>query len=262
MLFNLSSLALFLLVAAILFGATIIGILIGRSIGSRRDTLREPLTVVQAALVGLVALLLAFGLAMAVDRYQSRRAAVVSQANAIGTTYLRAQTPAEPMRSESMDLLKQYADAAIALGSTKPDSSAFEAASAAQVALEQQLWGLAGDSLKEAPQDSAPRLYAESLNEMIDAHTTRVASLDNRVPGPVLWVQLLAAALGLGMLGMLLASHDRGVFMALLATALVTVILLVIFDLDRPHRSLIKVPQAPLVSTRASMDLPPAATGP
>ena len=262
MLFDLSSVALFLFVIAFLFGATGIGLLVGRAVHSRREGLREPLTVVQAALVGLVALLLAFGLSMAVDRYQSRRAAVVSEANTIGTTYLRAQTLAEPMRSDSMELLKQYADEAIALGNTKPDSSAFEAASAAQVALQQQLWGLAGDALKEAPQDSAPRLYVESLNQMIDAHTTRVAALDNRVPGPVMWTQLLAAALGLGMLGMLLASHERGVLMALLATGLVTIIMLVIFDLDRPHRSLIKVPQAPLVSTRASMELPPAATGP
>jgi hypothetical protein len=262
MLFNLSSLALFLFVTAFLFGATAIGIVVGRAIHSRRDGLREPLTVVQAALVGLVALLLAFGLSMAVDRYQSRRGAVVSEANAISKTYLRAQTLAEPVRSASMELLEQYADQAIELGNTKPDSSAFKAASAASVALEQQLWTLAGDSLRNAPQDSAPRLYVEALNEMFDSHTTRVAALDNRVPGPVLWTQLLAAALGLGMLGMLLASHERGVLMALLATGLVTVIMLVIFDLDRPHRSLIKVPEAPLVETRAEMELPPAATGP
>ena len=49
--------------------------------------LKEPLGIVQAALVGLVALLLAFGLTMAVGRYQARRDAVVLEANAIGTTY-------------------------------------------------------------------------------------------------------------------------------------------------------------------------------
>ena len=61
----------------------------------------------QAALVGLVALLLAFGLTMAVGRYEARRAAVVLEANAIGTTYLRAQTLEEPMRTESLELLKR-----------------------------------------------------------------------------------------------------------------------------------------------------------
>jgi hypothetical protein len=38
--------------------------------------------------------------------------------------------------------------------------------------------------------------------------------------------------------------------------------LLVTFDLDRPTRGLIKVPDAPLVNLRASMELPPAASAP
>ena len=96
---------------------------------------------------------------------------------------------------------------------------------------------------------------------MIDAHTTRIAALDNRIPPPVLWLQILASALALGFLGMFLASHERGVFMALLAAGLVTVMLLVIFDLDRPDRGLITIPDGPIVAVRASMDAPPAASG-
>jgi hypothetical protein len=42
----------------------------------------------------------------------------------------------------------------------------------------------------------------------------------------------------------------------------VTLLLLVIFDLDRPTRGLIRVPDAPLVALRKSMALPPAAHGP
>ena len=262
MLTRLSSLELALVVAAIVFGATGAGIAIGHTLTKRRAGLKEPLGVVQGALVGFVALLLAFGLTMAVDRYQTRRSAVVLEANAIGTTYLRAETLGEPMRTRSLELLKQYADARLALSHSVPDSSRFEAASNKSVDIQNQLWTLAGDALKRAPTDSAPRLYVETLNEMIDAHTTRVAALDNRIPAPVLWLQLLASAFALGVLGMFLASHDRGVFMALLAAGLVTVILLVIFDLDRPHRGTITIPDGPLIAVRESMDGPPAATGP
>ena len=95
----------------------------------RKSGLKEPLGIMQAALVGLVALLLAFGLTMAVGRYQARRDAVVLEANAIGTTYLRAQTLAEPMRTESLELLKRYGDARIALSESVPDSAPFQAAS-------------------------------------------------------------------------------------------------------------------------------------
>jgi hypothetical protein len=259
---SLSSLELAFVVGAILFGATGLGIWIGRALSRRKSGLKEPLGIVQAALVGFVALLLAFGLTMAVGRYEARRSAVVLEANAIGTTYLRAQTLAEPERTESLALLKRYGDARIALSDSVPDSEKFRAASQVSVEIQNSLWGLAADALNMAPTASAPRLYVETLNEMIDAHTTRVAALDNRIPSPVLWLQVLASALALGVLGMFLAAHERGLLMALLAAGLVAVMLLVIFDLDRPHRGMITVPDGPIVAVRESMNAPPAAVGP
>src|SRR3954466_4282656 len=176
MLTNLSSLELGVVVVAIIFGATVVGIWIGRVLARRRSGLKEPLGAVQAALVGFVALLLAFGLTMAVGRYEARRAAVVLEANAIGTTYLRAQTLSEPMRTDSLTLLKRYGDARIAVSESVPDSAKFEAASKESVDIQNALWGLAGEALNNAPTASAPRLYVETLNEMIDAHTTRIAA--------------------------------------------------------------------------------------
>jgi len=55
---------------------------------------------------------------------------------------------------------------------------------------------------------------------------------------------------------------DRGWTTVLFAAALVTMLLLITFDLDRPTRGLISVPDGPLVAVRASMVPPPAATGP
>ena len=262
MLTDLSSFALVFVVVAILFGATGLGIWIGRVLSRRKSGLKEPLGIMQAALVGLVALLLAFGLTMAVGRYQSRRDAVVLEANAIGTTYLRAQTLAEPMRTQSLELLKRYGDARIALSDSTPDSPPFRAASNESVEIQNGLWAIAGEALNSSPTASAPRLYVETLNEMIDAHTTRVAALDNRIPPAVLWLQILASALALGVLAMFLASHERGVLMALLAAGLVAVMLLVILDLDRPHRGMITIPDGPIVAVRQSMNAPPAAEPP
>jgi hypothetical protein len=45
----------------------------------------------------------------------------------------------------------------------------------------------------------------------------------------------------------------------LLAAGLVAMLLLVTFDLERPTRGLISVPDTPLTVLRASMNLPPAA---
>ena len=80
----------------------------------------------QGALLGLVGLLLAFGLTMAVGRYESRRALVVQEADTIGTTYLRAQLLPEPMRSDSLELLMSYGDVAIALAGEVPFTDQFD----------------------------------------------------------------------------------------------------------------------------------------
>ena len=66
-----------LLLFGIVLGTTVAGILVGRRLRHHAETLREPFGVLQAALLGLVALILAFGLPMAVGRYDARRAAVV-----------------------------------------------------------------------------------------------------------------------------------------------------------------------------------------
>jgi len=260
--FGLSSFLLALMLIAVLFGATAVGIVLGRAQRDRSEHLREPFAALQAALLGVVGLLLAFGLAMAVGRYETRRAAVVDEANAIGTTYLRAQTLPEPARSRSLQRLVAYTDRSLRLSRTVPGSAAARRTERAEEQLERELWALGGGALDAAPRDSAPRLYVETLNEMIDMQGTRVAALNNRVPSAVLVLEIVGAAIALGLLGVYLAIVGRGVLTVVLAAGLITLLLLVTFDLDRPTRGLIQVPAAPLTALRASMDLPPAASGP
>ena len=83
---------------------------------------------------------------MAVGRYEARRVAVVDDANAIGTAYLRVQTLREPVRSLSLPLYPQYTDGTIRLGETKPGGQAQRRATAAQSVLQRRLWNLAGQT--------------------------------------------------------------------------------------------------------------------
>jgi hypothetical protein len=261
-LFHLNSVVLVVVVAALVLGAMVAGWFIGRSVRHRSDTLREGFAVLQAALLGFMALLLAFGLSLAVNRHEARRGAVVTEANAIGTTHLRAQTLPEPVRTGSLDLLERFADQSIRISRTTPNSGAQDAVVVESSMIERQLWALAGEALDEQPDASAPRLYVESLNEMFDAQTARVAGLDNRVPTPVIALELIGASLAVGMLALHLAVLGRGAATGVVAAALVSLTLLVTFDLDRPRRGLIAVPATALVHARAAMELPPAASAP
>lgn len=259
MFFSLPTWAVALLLAAIIGGATGGGFAVGRYLRKHQATLREPFGVLQGALLGVVGLILAFGLTLAVGRYEDRRAATVTEANAIGTTYLRAQLIAEPQRTRSIALLRNYTDLALQVSKEVPGSTGMRRTTAAEGLVQRQLWGLAGESIRGAPVASAPRLYVDSLNTTFDSQQSRLSALTNRVPGAVLALQVIAAALAIGLLALHISVLGRGLLAMLAAAALITLLLLVTFDLDRPTRGLIKVPSTPLASVRASMKLPPAA---
>lgn len=238
---------------------TLAGVALGRYLRRHSELLREPFGALQAALLGVVGLILAFGLSLAVSRHEDRRAAVVADANAIGTTYLRAQLLQEPARSRSLELLRRYADLALRLSDEVPNSPAMRRTAAEQNVVQRRLWRLAGQAVDTAPLATAPRLYLDSLNTMIDQQTVRIAALNNRVPGAVLTLEVIGAAVALGLLGLFLSMLGRGLLPMIVAAGLVTMLLLVTFDLDRPTRGLITVPSTPLEALRASMALPPAA---
>lgn len=226
------------------------------------DSLGESFGVLQGAMLGVVGLILAFGLSLALSRYEDRRAAIVEEANAIGTTYLRAQTLDEPARSRSLDLLREYTDSAAQISEYVPGSNEENETAAREEEIQRDLWGLAGGELDRSGDANAPRLYVETLNAAIDAQTTRMAALNNQVPSAVLLLELLGAAIALGLLAAYVRLVGRGVAGVVLASLLVSLLLFITADLDRPTRGPVEIPDTVLVDLRESMELPPAATGP
>ena len=261
-LFRASTPVVVVVIGGWVLAATVAGIVVGRRLRTNNEGLRDPVGAMQAALLAFVAVLFAFGLSMGVDRYEGRRQAVLVEANAIGTTYLRAELLPEPERSRSLHLLQDYTDARIRVSNTDVDTEAFNEAVSKGREIQRSLWAEAGSAVKGLPTDTAPRLYLDSLNQMIDADTARVSALGNRIPVSVLTLHILAGGLAMGVLGLFMGLIGRGTRVVLVGSVLVALILLVVIDLDRPRRGLVVVPRAPLTALRASMDEVPAAGGP
>ena len=260
--FSLDSWQLGLVIFAVVGCGCAVGILIGRYLRRHSEHYREGIGALQGALLGLVGLILAFGLTLAVGRYQDHRADVVTDANTIGTAYLRAQTIAEPQRSRSLALLRRYNDLAIRVTHERPGSASLRATAAEQGRLQRMLWRLGGQAINARPRDSAPRLYLDSLNAMIDQQEVRLAGLTNHPPNAVLLLELFGAAFGLGLLALYISVLGRGLLPIVLAAAVVSFLVLATFDLDRPTRGLITIPATPLLAEKATMSLPPAAPPP
>lgn len=79
------------LTVGLVLAAVEVGFRIGRWRGQRSEHEQEtPVGAIVAAILGLLAFLLAFTFGMAASRYELRRELVLDEANAVGTTYLRA----------------------------------------------------------------------------------------------------------------------------------------------------------------------------
>jgi len=91
---------LFVLLATsmVLMAASLIGYLIGL-LSSRRIDDKTEISTVQASVLGMLALLLGFTFGVAFARYDTRRVLAIDEANALGTTFMRAQMLPEPYRT-------------------------------------------------------------------------------------------------------------------------------------------------------------------
>jgi hypothetical protein len=95
-LYNYSLQAIFLVGLAAILAAIEIGHLLGvratdRSDGNVSKLEDDNFSTLESAVLGLLALMIAFTFAMALSRFETRRDAILSEANAIGTTALRAR---------------------------------------------------------------------------------------------------------------------------------------------------------------------------
>lgn len=244
-----------------LFGATVAVVLLSIEGGYRlglfryrrpQDEKEAPVGAIVAATLGLLGLVLAFTFGLAASRYNARREIVVEEANAIGTTYLRAGLLPDGRGVQVRKLLVEYVDARLEVVRTRDVELVLRRSDE----LHRQLWKEATSVGKAHPGSIVVGLFVQSLNETIDIHSKRVLiALQNRLPG-ALWVTLYLVTL-LTMAGVGyhegLTNSRRSLAVVVLVVSFSAIITLVA-DLDRPQEGLLTVSQQPMVDLRKMMD--------
>ena len=224
---------------------------IGRSIGIARLA-RDPGGVangagpIEAAVFGLLGLLLAFTFSGAAARFEERRHLITEEANAIGTAYLRIDLLPADVRPELRQLFRRYVDARLQSNRKADDASTTHAEIAATAQLQRQIWekSVAASRQPELP-NSVATLVIPALNQMIDITTTRAVARQNHPP-TVIYV-LLA---GLSLLSALLAGYVmsdtkvRSWFYMLIISGTISLTFYVIMDLEFPRLGLIRIDAA------------------
>jgi hypothetical protein len=205
------------------------------------------------AVLGLLALLMAFTFALAIDRFETRRERVLEEANAIGTIYLRVQLLEEPHRTRLSRLLVDYTDNRLAIGKASPASAARMLPANDQKLVD--LWSatVAAFPIADAGLSNA---VLSGMNNLIDMDAARKAARMARVPTDVFFVLFVYLIVTAGVLGYIFVGQG-GRVVAAFWLILLTLFLLLVFDIDRPNSGRIRESQAAMEQLRASMAMQP-----
>jgi hypothetical protein len=247
--------ALFISILVVVLLSVEFGYRLGKYRRSRREEEKEaPVGTMVGATLGLLAFVLAFTFGLAAARFDTRRQVLLDEANAIGTTYLRAGML--PDRGEQIrGLLRDYVAARL------------EAVQSGNIAegirrsenIQQHVWTEAETVAQKNPNSIVVGLFIQSLNETIDLHAKRVqAGVRSRIPGAI-WVGLFTVAILSSIaMGYLEGLSGTRRSLAVLAVAIAfSVVIELIADLDRPQEGVLRVSQQALIDLQRSMRAPP-----
>jgi F0F1-type ATP synthase membrane subunit c/vacuolar-type H+-ATPase subunit K len=215
---------------------------------------RSHIATIEGSALGLLALLLGFAFAMSLTRFDVRKQVLLEETNDIQTTYLRAELLPERYRMECKNLLKEYVESRLEYYRAGVDSQKIAKALAWTRDVQGKLWAKAVEAGRENPEEVITGYFISSLNETIDDHTKRITAMDNHIPESIIFLLIFAGALAIGVTGFSAGLHNnRLVGLRFLQICLLLATLLVIIDLDRPRRGLIKVNERNLVDLQQVM---------
>ena len=243
----------FIEIAAMFFiplAAVIIPVLVGQSVGVRHSKKQaniphESVGTIVTAAFGLVAFMLAFTFQIASNRYSTRRELLIEEVKDIRTAYLRAGLIPEPYNTNTKKYLIEYVD--LRAGIAKDQSKLTQALSRSEVILD-SMWKYTEVLAAQDRSSEVYALYTTAINDMVDTYNERINMiLVYRIP----WVVMVALTI-IVVLTMLILGYQFGVsgkkiyFLSFLLAFLFSVVMFLIFALDRPETGIIKIKQNPL----------------
>ena len=185
------------------------GDLLRESRRSASDTAVGDLGVVVGAALTLLALIIGFSFAMAIDRYDQRKNYEEAEANAIGTEYLRVDLL--PGAAHVRELLAKYTEERIRFYRSS-DLAEIQQISAVTTKLQNDLWSAVAGPARTEPTPVAALVVA-GMNDVLNSQGYTQAAWGNRVPVGA-WILMIFVAMVCNVL--LGVSERRGVTLLVL----------------------------------------------
>lgn len=222
---------------------------IGHQIGlKQREHWEEKETaggkVVLTSMLALLGLILSFTYLASVQRFEARKQSAITEANALGTAFLRADLVAEPGSTELKKSLLDYARTRVIVEGRRRFTPEERQAVLQRTLQEQEkLWPITEKIIEESNPGPIETALVASMNHLLDVHTIRLAAALDKLPMAVTLMLLIMAAAALGVAGFNAGIYGKMSRWRMTTFALVlSFIMLVIQDFDRPREGMIRVP--------------------
>jgi hypothetical protein len=235
---------------------------LGRWIGARWRRMHTEactsadLAILEEGALALLALIVGFTFSMTLQRYDNRIRGTVLEANAIGTTALRARLLPEPHATEMRRLLHDYVAVRLELARDTPGAAALGRTLAHSNQLQEAMWRHAVETSAGDSRSVPVGLFVRALNDMIDSQGVRVAAARDRVPIPTVVMLYGITLVVIGFSGYIGGSGaKRGRVPVVLVGGLVAVVIGMVGDFDRPRTGFVHVSQQPLADVSAGLNV-------
>lgn len=231
----------------IVFGLTVVvlsgSVWFGNAVLSKyrtKDTeTSADLGIIQTATLTLLGLIIGFTFSMAIARYDMRQTYEESEANAIGTEFLRADLLPSKNAEAVKSLLNNYLDQRI-LFYSKQNQETAKQITQRTIELEGALWN---EILPIARTQSSPTiaLVVSGMNDVINTHGYTQAAWWNRIPAAAWWL-MAAIAIGANVLvGFGARNFKRNIGLFMIFPMMVSIAFFLIADIDSPRGGVIRI---------------------
>ena len=222
----------------------------------------EGVGVVVGGMLSLLAFVLALTLSFANSRFSERVEGTLTEANAIGTAWLRAEAIGHARGREIAKLLEEYTRLRKEFVSEGRDQSVLDELNQRTNALQSKIWGHMAAIVREQPNPVSTSLMA-AINDAFDQATAERFAFYLRLPPPIFWLLLGMTMLGMAALGFQLGLSGKQVhIMVAFLSIMWTVVIVDILDLASPRigafRASVAVYDWTLQGFKGGLQIPPA----
>jgi hypothetical protein len=212
----------------------------------------QDLGVIQTATLTLLALIIGFTFSMAIDRHDQREVLEESEANAIGTEYLRADLLAPAAANKTKELLKEYVDQRIMFYSKQPHEVVIKIRQRTED-LQEALWN---EVLPHARAQANPMmaLVISGMNDVLNSQGYVQAAWWNRIPNTA-WTLMASIAICANLLvGFGARNFKKNIGVFLIFPFVTSVSFFLIADIDSPRGGVIRIEPKNLIALKDTLN--------